>query len=269
MGYGEDLARLTRAALAEAFTEGYGARHMTTAIVGDFDVARVTELLERYFSSVPSGPPRAWRPAEEPPQATERRIEVPMDAPPEALIAWHAPPFSHADAPALQLGLRLLASARSSRLERRLVRDEGLASEVELWPVVGGDELRSLVALRLVPIAGVETARLEAVVYAELERLADEGPTLEELAGAQRAVRAEHLRALRDNASLARGLVEHDVKAGDWRSLFRVVERSDEVTPEAVRRVLRTYLVEGKRSVVTLVRLVEPELAPADGEDGQ
>lgn len=253
VGYREDLSRLTRGELRADFASGYGARHMTTAIVGDFDVARVMELVERYFARVPAGPRREWRAPEEPPQTTERRIEVPADAPPEVLIGWHAPSFSHADAPALHLGLRLLATSRSSRLERRLEREGGLASAVELWPVVGGDELRSLVALRLVPLPGVSTARLEELAYEEIERLASEGPTPEELRAAQRAGRAEHLRGLRDDASLARGLVEHDAKGGDWHGLFRVVERVNDVSAAEVQRVIRAYLGDSRRNVVTLV----------------
>ncbi|MCB9916607.1 MAG: insulinase family protein [Planctomycetes bacterium] len=259
IGHGRDLPHLTRRAAREFFEAGYGARHLTTAIVGDFDVPHLTTLLERYFAGVPAGPPRAWPTPPAPVQAAERRLEVPWDAPPEVQIAWHAPGFAHDDTPALHLALRLLGSARSSRLERRLLREDSLASEVVVSPGLGGDELCGLVVVRAVPITGVSTEVLEAAIYDEIERLAADGPDPAELAGVQRAARAEHLRSLRDDASLAHGLCEHQAKGGGWRGLFREVERLEAVDADDVRRVVSTYLAPEHRNVVTLVPVAPEE----------
>jgi predicted Zn-dependent peptidase len=259
VGFSRDIAQLSRAEAYQFFEHGYGARHLTTAIVGDFDMGAITTTLRRYFGTLPAGPQRVTELAAEPVQTAERRLEVQLEAPPSVQIAWHVPPFAHADAPAVNIALRLLAYARSSRLERRLVRDDGSASEITVTPALGGNELRGLAMIGALPITGVATVELEQAIYEEIERLASEGPTPEELDGVKRAASAQHLRSLSDNASLARGLAEHDVKGGDWRGLFRAIDRLQAVDAEDVQRVLRSYFIESRRNVVTLVPPPVPE----------
>ena len=250
-GLEEDLSRLTRAEARAFFEAGYGARHMTTAIVGDFDPGLLKGLLERYFGPLPAGLPHSAETVVEPTQERERRLALEATAPPAIELAWHVPAFAAPDRPAVNTALRLLGYSRSSRLERRLVREDALASELTVTPSLGGDQLRGLVMIRAVPLTGVATSELELALREELERLAEEGPTPEELAGIKRAARAEHLGRLRENASIARALAEHQVKSGSWRELFRSIERLEAVSAADVQRALVTYFRPERCSVVT------------------
>ena len=259
-GLESDLSQFTRAEARAFFEAGYGARHMTTAIVGDFDPGTLKVLLERYFGPLPPGTPHPMEPEDELPQERLRRSELELRAPQALQLAWHVPAFAHPDRPAVSAALRLLGYSRSSRLERRLVREGALASELTVTPALGGDLLRGLAMIRVVPLNGVTTGALEAAIEEELARLASEGPTPEELSGIKRAARAEHLGELRENASIARQLAEHQVKAGSWRALFRSIERIEAVTAEDVKRALRTYFRPENCCVVTL-------RAPASGAE--
>jgi predicted Zn-dependent peptidase len=249
-GLEEDLSQLTRAEVRAFFEASYGAQHMTTAIVGDFDPGLLKALLERYFGPLPPGPPHSQEPAVEPMQERERRSVLEAAAAPAIELAWHVPGFAAPDRPAVDTALRLLGYSRSSRLERRLVREGALASELTVTPSLGGDQLRGLVMIRAVPLNGVDTGELELAIREELERLAEEGPTAEELAGIKRAARAEHLGKLRENASIARALAEHQVKSGSWRELFRRIERLEAVSAADVQRALVTYFRPERCSVV-------------------
>lgn len=252
-GNPEEIAEFTRAAAEEFFQERYGARRMTTAIVGDFDPDALRPKLERYFASIPAGPELPDESHAEPPQEGERRVEVISDTRPQLMIAWHVPSFAAPDTPAVEIAVRLLGYARSSRLERRLIRDEAIASEVFVSPAWGGDRDASLAIVRAVPTGGVELATLEAAIHEEIARLAREGPDPEELAGVQRVARADYLRSLRANAAVAAGLIENEVKAGNWRAFFRTSERLEEVTAEDVQRVLDRYFVPESRTVAALI----------------
>jgi len=253
-GNPEEIANFTRAAAEEFFRGRYGARRMTTAIVGDFDPDALRPLLERYFAGVPTGPELSDESPTEPPQEEERRVEVESNTRPQLMIAWHVPAFAAPDTPAVEIAVRLLGYARSSRLERRLIRDEAIASEVYVSPSWGGDRDASLAIVRAVPTGGADLPTLEAAIHEEIDRLAREGPEPEELAGVQRVARADHLRSLRENAAVAAGLVENEVEAGDWRRFFRTALRLEEVTATDVQRVLDTYFVPENRTVGTLVR---------------
>ena len=253
LGTEASLRRFERNQARELFRARFGARHLVTAIVGDFDPGSLIALLDTYFESVPPGPDRLeeLRPVPEP--EGERRVRVAFDAEPVVWIAWRVPPKTHPDAAAIEIAVRLLGFARSSRLERRLIRDSGLASELATSPAWGGDHYASLALVRCVPNIGVDPTRVEEAVQEELERLAREGPGQAELAGVRRVATADHIRGLRSNAGLAAGLCDAQVERGDWRAFFTTGQRLRAVTGADVRRVLRTWFVPERRTVATLV----------------
>jgi len=259
IGFPGDIAGYTRAEAERFFQRNYCARRLTTAIVGDVDPATLIPMLERYFAGVPAGTRPKPVTTVEPPQRGERRIEVEFPAGPSVAIAWHVPALQDADTPAVELAVRLLGHSRDSRLVRRLVREDGTASAVETVARFGGDRYPSLALILAVPNSGVETGALEAAIYDEIRRLAQEGPGPGELERALRVARVEHLRRLRDNAAVAAGLNESHVKTGDWRSFFRQVERLEAVAAADVQRVLRTLFRRSNRTVATLMPPPEEE----------
>ncbi len=266
-GDAEQIGSIDRGA-AYAFFEGrYGARQLTTAIVGDFEPARLIPLLERYFESVPAGPARVASLPPVPRQEGERRVQVLFEGEPLVWIAWHVPPSAHPDSAAVELAVRLLGYARSSRLERNLIRENALVSELAVNPAWGGSRSASLVLLRCVPNLGVATEAVEAAVYAEIQRLATEGPTREELAGVKRVAAADHYRGLRSNADVAAGLAGTFGRTGDWRSFFATERRLSAVSGADVQRVLRTYFTEEGRVVATLVQSRTEASEAAEGEE--
>lgn len=258
LGTAESLGRFERGAALAFFRERYGARNLVTAIVGDFDPGTLIPLLDAYFESVPAGPRELPAPPALPEPEGERRVRVAFEAEPVVWIAWHVPPEAHPDSPAVELAVRLLAYARSSRLERRLIRDTDLASELVANPAWEADRFASLAILRCVPNIGIEPSTVEAAIYEELERLAREGPGREELAGAKRVAAADHIRSLRSNAAIAAGLCDSQVERGSWRAFFLTGERLAAVGARDIQRVLRAWFTAERRTVATLVPTEEP-----------
>jgi predicted Zn-dependent peptidase len=261
----DQLGQLERADVREHLDRRYGARQCTTAVVGDFDPSELVPLLERYFGDLPAGPARPPGVPPVPGQDGERRVLVDGGGAPLLWIAWRVPPAGHPDEAAVELAVRLLGYARSSRLERRLLRDSALCSELDITPAWGGRRVAPLALLRCVPLLGVEVDAVEAAVHEEVARLAREGPTREELAGAKRVAAAEHYRSLRSNASVAEGLATGFGRGGDWRAWFSRDRRLAAVTAEDVRRALSTHLVPERRIVAILEPAGEaPAAAPRE-----
>jgi predicted Zn-dependent peptidase len=253
LGTEASLRRFDRPTALAFFRERYGARSLTTSIVGDFDPGALLALLDAYFESVPQGPAQLPAPPPVPEPQGERRVFVAFDAEPVLAVAWHVPPKAHPDSPAVELAVRLLGYARSSRLEKHLIRDTGLASELFANPAWQGDRYAALATVRCVPNTGVPPEDVERALYQELEGLRESGPSREELAGAKRVAAADHIRSLRSNAAIAAGLNDCQVECGDWREFFDTDKRLSAVTNADVQRVLRTWFDPARRSVATIV----------------
>ena len=83
----------------------------------------------------------------------------------------------------------------------------------------------------------------------------------EELARFKTRTRADLLRGLADNDGLAHQLAEYQTRFGDWRELFRELNKVDAVTKADVRRVANKLFVENNRTSAR-IEFAEPPAAP-------
>jgi predicted Zn-dependent peptidase len=60
--------------------------------------------------------------------------------------------------------------------------------------------------------------------------------------------RADLLRGLADNQGLANTLAEYQTRYGDWRELFRQLDKVDKVTKADIRRVANKVFVASNRT---------------------
>ena len=115
-----------------AWFEGYyGAANAVLVVAGDVDPQEVKAKVEHYFGDVPPGPPVArfdrWVARRDEP--VRQRLE---DNVPQARLytVWNVPGYGTEDADLLDLLSDVLARGKSSRLYKRLVYDERLATDV-------------------------------------------------------------------------------------------------------------------------------------------
>lgn len=253
VGYMSDLQNLGRPQVEAYYRRYYAPNNAVVAIVGDVDPGQVLRWARKYLGSQPRGddPPRVL--AREPEQRGERRVEILWDAEPSLRMGWHVPSATHADAPAVALLSSLLTGGRTSRLYRRLVQQDRLATGVfaSLGP---GDRYPQFFQLDASPRAPHTVAEVEEAIHEEIARLAAEGPTETELVRVRNQIEAGRVRRLQSNLGLAFQLAESSTLFGDWRVTFQLPERLGSVTPEEVRRVATTYLTRRNLTVATLRR---------------
>jgi predicted Zn-dependent peptidase len=258
VGNMSDLENLSRRDVADYYRRFYGASNAVVGVVGNVDPDRIVAWAEKYLSAVPAGeePPPVL--AREPAQRGERRVEVVWDAEPSLRIGWHVPDAFHDDASALAMLANLLTGGRTSRLHRRLVTEDRIATGVtsSLGP---GERYPQLFQIDASPLAPHTPAEVEAAIYTELQRVAFEGPSAQELERVRNQIAAGNVRRLQSNLGLAFQLVESESLLGDWRETFRMSERLQAVTAEDVKRVATKYFTSENRTVATLVR---PKAAP-------
>lgn len=252
MGSASDIEAATRNGIEAFFAEHYGARRMVTAIVGDIDPEQLIPLLERYFGRVPAGPKMKRVAVSEPGRSAQKRIQVDYPAHPLLACAWLVPALDHPDTAVVRTVVSLLGSGPSSRLERRLVREDASAAWVSMVHGRPGSLYPNLAIFFGSPTPETECADLEAALYDEIGRLAEEGPTAEELEGAKRRAQVAEWRAMQENETLASRLVEYEAKTGDWRGAFASASQLGRVSAADVQRVLAEYFTEENRTVATL-----------------
>jgi zinc protease len=157
------------------FRRYYHPANASIALAGDIDADSALALVEDYFGSIEAGP------AVDPVRAEasipgevrislEDRIELPR-----LYIAWLSPAmFADGDAD-LDLATDLLANGKTSRLYKRLVFDERMATDVSA--AQNSREIGGFVQVTATAAPGHTLVELERVILDEIARLAGEGPT--------------------------------------------------------------------------------------------
>jgi len=77
--------------------------------------------------------------------------------------------------------------------------------------------------------------------------------TDEELEMVKTRAKAGLIRSLASNRGIASQLTQYQAMFGDWRELFRSVERIEQVTQEDILRVARETFVSTRRTVAMIV----------------
>lgn len=248
---------------AKAFYEEfYGPEDAVLVLVGDVDPTRDLPILERYFGAIPRGDERLGLLPDEPRQSEERRFTVRYDAQPQLVMGWHKPTYPDRSAFALDLVSALLTQGRTSRLYQRAVLEEGTALNVVTSAAYPGIRYSNLFLFYGQPRAPHGPEELEAAVLEELDRLASEPVSDEELDKVKNQVRANTVRSLASNSGLASSLAFHELFAGGWQRLFEDLEVYDSITPEEIMEVSREIFVPRNRTVGVLL----PEAEEAEGE---
>jgi predicted Zn-dependent peptidase len=254
IGHSSDVKRITRADAQAFFNRNYVASNMTVAVVGDVKFAEVKKLAEKYFSGVHSGPNPPPVRTVEPRHDAEVRVIREEDAQPIVLVGYHIPGRLDPNWFDYELLGDIMGAGRSSRLYKRLVKEDELAVQAGAGAGFLGTKYPTLLIVQAVLAKDVEPAELEAALYDELARLSEEGPTAEELQKVKTMNRASFVRGLRSNNGLAGELAQHDQLLGDWRTLFDTLDQIDAVTVEDVKNAAQEALRPGNRVVGILTK---------------
>ena len=87
----------------------------------------------------------------------------------------------------------------------------------------------------------------------EINKLKEELVGDDELKMVKTRAKASLIRGLADNGGIAGALARNQALFGNWRELFRSVEKIDKVTPEDIRRIARLTFVLNNRTVAMIV----------------
>ena len=252
VGWPSDLQSFSATDAQEFFQRYYVPANMVLAIVGDVSAAEAWPVIERYFGRLPKSPaPPALRTAE-PTQIAERTVTLRETAQPIYLEGYHRPANTHPDAATYDVISMLLSSGRTSRLYKSLVRDKKIAVSASGFNGFPGEKYPNLFTFLAVPAQGRTPDEVATAIRAEIERIKTEDVPADELASVKTRVKAGLIRQLSGNSGLALQLASYQTLYGDWRELFREVERIDKVTAADVKRVANATFSDSNRTVAKI-----------------
>ena len=131
----------------------------------------------------------------------------------------------------------ILADGPNSRFYRALT-DKGLTTSVSAFNGYFKDPSMCIIFAALAPGATHEQA--EQALFAEIERLKQEGVTQEEVDAAI-AKQLTDLAFARDGSFAIAGQINEHIAVGDWQNFVEIGDKLRAVTPESVKAVANKY----------------------------
>jgi zinc protease len=195
IGSMEDLDAAKLEDVKAWFQDYYGAANAVVVLAGDIDPKTALEKVERYFGDIPSGPPVAkqtvWVA-----KRTGHQRGVMQDRVPQARVykIWNIPEWGSPDLDYLNLASDVLSSGKTSRLFKRLVYDEQIATDVVAG--ISPSEIGSTFQVYATARPGDDLAKVEKAIDEELARFLRTGPTPAELARVKTQHRAAFIRGI-------------------------------------------------------------------------
>ena len=264
IGYETALAGLTREDLLAYYHRFYVPNNTVVSITGNIDTEEVTAKVREAFKDFKRGRSLARNLPQEPAQISRRDYEeeYPTDLA-RLSMSFRGISLLHPDLYALDVLAGILGQGRSSRLYLQVYKKEGLVHSIAAYNYTPVDQgLFSIDCL----LEEEKIGDTVASVLAQIERIKQSGVRGEELEKIKQQVKSEHVLNHQTAAGVNFSQVIDEAYAGDPQFSQKYVDAIAQVTPEDIKRVANTYLVESALTTVALKPKREKPVA-AVGEE--
>ncbi len=260
IGEKKHVASATAEIIRRYYDRWYHPNNAALVVVGGFDEKEALEKIRKLFGSIPKAELPERKPGVAQPERKEtvrKKMASRFEAPRLAL-GFNSVTIGAEDSYALDIIQSVLGGGKTSRLYRKLVDGERLASSVSAshlpgrypgWFEIDAELLKD------------DLGKAEAMIFAELKKLADDGVTEAELKRVKRALVAgniygnESVHSIAD--SIARGVTTNDL---DY--LKNYLPRIAAVTNDEIKKAARKYLADARGVVVWSI----PEMGKEKGQ---
>jgi predicted Zn-dependent peptidase len=228
----------------------YSPNNAVLLVVGDIDKKKTMKMVEEHFGNIPRGGEVTPISGTEQAHTAERRktIEDENANVPAIFMTYIVPNHLDADTPALQLLGNILTDGESSRMYKRLVKEEEAAVVV-----FGGVDSRkgpSLFRFIAASNVGVDISECERLIYEELEKLKVEGIAGKELEKAKIQFKTGFILSRETVMDKAEAIQHYMYYHENLEDINTELENYMAVTTEDIMRVAKKYFVDTNRTVV-------------------
>ena len=267
VGWPSEVSQITATEAMAFHKKYYVGSNIVIAVVGDVKAAEAMPVLEKYFGRIAGGPKPLEMTTVEPKQFAEKKVIIKDPSQPIYLESYHRPSYRSPDDAVYDAISDILSNGRVSRLYRSLVRDQQIAAVAQGFGNFPGQKYPSLFTFGVIPLPGHSDAEMATAVHKEIDKLKTVDVTDAELAMYKTRARADLLRGLADNQGLANALAEYQARYGDWRELFKQLDRVDKVSKADIRRVSNEIFIASNRTTAEIE--TQGSSVPAKNDGGQ
>jgi len=254
IGSADDIRAMQLEDVQEFFRTYYHPANASLVLAGDVETERAFELADAYFGEIPAGvrpktiPNGAELPAEHR-LVLEDRVELPR-----LYLAWHSPAMFAAGDAEMDLVGDLLANGKTSRLYKTLVYERRIALDVSGFQ--SSREIGSFFLLVATAAPGHPLTEIADRIDEELRRVANDGPTVEEMERAVAQAEAHFMYRLQTIGGFggkSDQLNAYNVLKGNPGFFTADLDRYRDATRESLQAAAREHLRLDRRIALSVI----------------
>ncbi len=256
IGWMNDLLAMSAGDAQEWYKTWYVPNNAVLVVAGDVQAHEVFALAQHYYGKIPKRSLPARKAYSEPPQLGIKRITVKAPAQlPHLIMAYHAPTLRDAEKDSVPYALEVLAGVldgnESARLNKALVREQQIASEIG----AGYDNTArgpGMFTLEGTPSEGKTVAELEAALREQLVKLVRDGVSAEELQRVKSQVTANEVYKRDSVFYQAMQIGQLESIGLGHQAIPVMLKKIQEVSAQQVQDVARDILKDDNLTVAVL-----------------
>jgi len=251
IGEMEDLNAASLDDVKEWFKSSYGAANAVLSIAGDINTKEVSEKVKTYFGNIPSGPTVVRNDVNIPVRLNNTRQSY-QDRVPEARITqvWNTPQWGSKEAILLNLASSILSSGKNSRLYKKLVYEDQIASTVNAFQWSKEIAGNFIIETNVKP--GKSLEEVEQKMNSILSDLIENGPEAKEL----KRVKAQYFVGFIKGVERIGGfggksdiLAQNEVFGGSPDNYKKTLQIVSKATAKEIQEVCQKWLSHGKHTL--------------------
>ena len=252
IGTHEDLEAAAVTDVKDFFGTYYVPNNTSLCVAGDLDPAKIKPLIADLFGTLPRRADSPHRKAEPVKLDQVKRATLSDKVQLRKIIfAYHSPAqFMEGDAE-MDLVAAVLSEGKTSRLYKKLVYDDKIASEVSAFQ--DSSQLGSVFRIDVMAQPEADLDRIEKTVDEELAKLVETGPAAAELEQRKATFELNMLTSLQSVEAKADQLNAYEYFWGEPNSFKRNLDRYRTATAESVKKWARQVLTPNARVIVRIV----------------
>lgn len=240
IGWMEDIESISLDECIRFYESYYAPDNACIVVVGDVEKSRVLDLADRYYGHLrPFGHSPDHRPPVPRGTGAVSIEKLPVGSPRIACL-FSAPDILDPTGPLLHVVNEFMCNSDSGRLQKLLVEDLELATDVTSW--FGALRLAGAFEVQLSLVPGADWRRTLDLVLQGVMSLVTGGCTKREVQKGVNRVEMAFLRGQMHVGTRARHLGHFETTGGDFKLLYRGMEALRNATPEQLRDAAKLWL---------------------------
>jgi len=244
IGFHEDLDAANLEDVKDFFLRYYKPNNASICITGDIIPKQTLELIEKYFSDLPPGPPvERIKNMDSPLQGSSELLLYDNVSLPRLTILWPSVSRFHKDEAPLSILAGILGDGKGSRLYRSLVYDKQIAQSAGSYHdamEIAGDFLIDITAS-----SPSSFQKIKNEAYRAIDNLNSNHPNNYEIERVKNRIEMQYARQMANIGGFggkANKLNSFNVYTGDPEQINTDLQRYLEVSESDVKRVIEKYI---------------------------